>query len=314
MKHSSFLLPLAFALGACSSTDLDPVPGSPGQPSHEASSEDGLDEEDAPRAHVIFEHAFSETGRFRVYESEGGGGIQPGDLHLSVTARADDELARQLMTRNPSTDLPVDVFAALSPDTQVPAELRVLSERAARQKAAELKAANLPPFGDGALVDASDHDHADPGALVEKSSSFFWNTVCPDQGWYTSAQCHYETDEGLGKFRICVHDWEASDNCPPGVAYDHGYNEHWQSTSLPDRLYAWNETHSDTRVFIRLVGTSDSSSSFSLLPGYWGHGYWWYYPGGALGSAIKGRMKDNQDSIDDYAGGLTIHYYDKDIQ
>jgi hypothetical protein len=226
----------------------------------------------------------------------------------------EDQVARQLMEPTPATDLPVDVFTALSPDAQVPPELRVLSERAAQQKAAELKAANV------SLVDASGHRHESAGILVEKSESFFDNTVCPSHGWFSYAQCHWDEVSGW-YIDICLHDWGWYPWCEPYIAVDHGYNQHWQSGFQADRLYAYNGLASLDPIGVHVHGNNGAppfagsvSSSIYLQSGYWGYGYWWYYPGGSLGSHIMGHLKDNAHAPDDWEAGLTVHFYDKPIQ
>lgn len=219
---------------------------------------------------LVYEHAYSETGRFAVYEHTGG------ILQAVVTGSESD--SNELGATAIWKETFAEVVRTLSPEVEAPDVLKPLDARLSdyRRTVASLTPNGAPPLP---LVSSP---------VVEKSYQWFLDNVCrkfvvssswehlPWGCWY-SGPVHYLTTSV-------------------------GYNNHPFAHQNSDRVYALNDSSHTTWVYICEDGGSWCSGNIQLNPGYWGWMYWTVPPftndyyGVILTSGGSGAL------------GITIHY------
>ena len=258
----------ALALSACGGGDPATDRTEPGSAVSNAQAPAGV------AGGVVFEHAYSETGRFMVLEYDDG---MLGYIVTGKTGLDDADRGVQAM-QEPSV---VETFTALTPGQEVPERLLALNDRIVELQAQRKSASELQPLVPELLAPAQD-------MLQEKSYSSFLNNVCkefPTSSWYSYFPwgCWYS-----------------------GPTYnlftDFGYNSHYYSSSLPDRIYVQNDGP--------VVGIVGVTSNFHLKEGYyttigawnWGAAAWFTPPN------WRGVIWGDEDEEDNTALGITIHY------
>lgn len=196
---------------------------------------------------LVFEHAYSDTGRFSIYEHRGG------LLQAAVTGSSQDSPDRGADAIWDETF--TGIFKKLAPDLEVPDALAALDMRLADYRQS---------------IDASSLERsplAEPGhsTAVEKSYQWFLDNVCktfngsswqyiPWGCWYSGPVQYVETSVG--------------------------YNNHQYSDQVNDRVYALNDSTDTTNLWIcKKPGHSWCSSSVQLPPnGGWGWMHWYVPP------------------------------------
>lgn len=228
---------------------------------------------------VVYEHAYSETGRLTVFESE------LGLLYFGVTGK--DGVDQPNLTGD-ATSLR-ETFQLLSPGRPVPSEVLELSRRLDAQE--PLADAHELPGRAGAASPVEVSAVTSESELVPKSLTHFNNVVCqPHSGWL-----HVE----------CMYFGQRT------VFGSYGYNDSIGAREgFLDRAYGKNDGTVTATLTICDRTNRCLTPGVQLSPGgYWGYGNWAVATGT---DNWRARIRMNSDAAGSL--GLTRHVYQFDVE
>lgn len=222
---------------------------------------------------LVFEHAYSETGRFTIYEHRNG------LLQAAVTGSRQDspDLGADAIWNDTFTG----IFEKLSPNTDIPDVLAALDVR-------------LVDYREGIAASTPERPplpEPDTSRTVAKSYQWFETNVC--KTFNTSSDWKYKP-------------WGCWYSGPvQRIETSVGYNNHAFSDRANDRVYALNDSIDTTNLWIcKKPPNSWCSSSVQINPnGGWGWMHWFVPP---FTNSYYGTMNTQLG----YQGalGITIHY------